>query len=64
VKTSVARALYGVALAVSFVSAQAPQQSALVVEGGTLIDGNGGTPLPDSLVVIQHNKIAAVGRKG
>ena len=59
-----ARALLGVSLAVSLVSAQAPQQSVLVVEGGTLIDGKGGTPLPDSLVVIQGNKIAAVGRKG
>jgi len=63
VKTLVARTVCGIALAVSFVSAQAPQQSALVVEGGTLLDGNGGTPLPDSLVVIQGNKIAAVGRK-
>jgi Amidohydrolase family len=64
VKTFVFRALLGFALAVSMVSAQAPQQSALVVEGGTLIDGNGGAPVVDSVVVIQSNKIAAVGRKG
>src|SRR5258706_245231 len=46
------------------VSAQAPQPASLVIEGGTLIDGNGGTPVPDSVVVIQGNKITAVGRKG
>jgi len=40
------------------------QQAALVVEGGTLIDGNGGAPVPDSVLVIQGSKITAVGRKG
>jgi hypothetical protein len=44
-------------------SAQA-QQPALVIEGGTLIDGNGGAPVPDSVVVIQGNRITAVGRRG
>src|SRR4051812_16009699 len=44
------------------VSAQAP--AALVIEGATLIDGNGGAPLPDSAVVIQGNRITAVGRRG
>src|SRR5579872_2080434 len=43
---------------------QAQQPGALVIEGGTLIDGNGGTPVTDSVVVIQGNKIATVGRKG
>ena len=32
--------------------------------GGTLIDGNGGAPVADSVVVVQGNKITAVGRKG
>src|SRR5215469_763013 len=42
-----------------------PQQPAtLVIEGGTLIDGNGGTPLRDGVVVIEGNKIATVSRKG
>src|SRR4051812_32781342 len=36
----------------------------LVIEGGTLIDGNGGAPVPDSVVVIQGTKITAVSRKG
>jgi hypothetical protein len=43
---------------------QAPQQQALVIDGGTLIDGNGGAPVPNSVVVIQGNRITAVGRKG
>src|ERR1700704_174261 len=42
----------------------AQQTAALVIEGGTLIDGNGGAPVPDTVVVIQGNKIATVGRKG
>jgi hypothetical protein len=45
-------------------SAQAQQPAALVIEGGTLIDGTGGAPVPDSVVVIQGNKITAVSRKG
>lgn len=32
--------------------------------GGRLIDGFGGTPLPDSVVVIEGDKIVAVGRQG
>ena len=43
---------------------QAQQAAALVIEGGTLIDGNGGAPVPNSAIVIQGNKITAVGRKG
>jgi amidohydrolase family protein len=64
VKRFICRALLGVALAISMVSAQAPPGATLVVEGGTLLDGNGGTPIADSVVVINGNKIAAVGRKG
>ncbi len=44
-------------------SQQAPAR-ALVIEGGTLIDGNGGAPLQDSEVVIVGNKISSVTRKG
>ncbi len=44
--------------------ARAQEPSALVVEGGTLIDGNGGAPVRDSVVVIQGNKIVRVGLKG
>ncbi|HLE63629.1 MAG TPA: amidohydrolase family protein [Pyrinomonadaceae bacterium] len=35
----------------------------LVLVGGTVIDGNGGAPLPDAVVVIKGKKIAAVGRR-
>jgi len=43
---------------------RAQQAAALVIEGGTLIDGNGGAPVPDSVVVIEGNKITHVSRKG
>ena len=39
-------------------------QTSIVIEGGTLIDGNGGAPVPDAVVIIQGNKIVAVSRKG
>ncbi len=42
----------------------AQQQQALVIQGGTLIDGNGGAPLANSVVVIQGNRITAVGTAG
>src|SRR5438046_8358963 len=42
----------------------AQQQAALVIEGGTLIDGNGGSPVADGVIVIQGNRITAVSRKG
>ena len=45
-------------------STYAQQPAALVIEGGTLIDGNGGAPVQDSVVVIQGSKITAVSRKG
>jgi hypothetical protein len=45
-------------------SADAQGQAALVIQGGTLIDGNGGAPVPNSVIVIQGNRIAAVGRAG
>ena len=44
------------------VGAQA--QQALVIQGGTLIDGNGGAPIPNSVVVIQGNRITAAGPAG
>ena len=60
----ISRVLLGVSLAVSLVSAQAPQPAALAIEGGTLIDGNGGAPVADSVILVQGNRITAVGRKG
>ena len=49
----------------ALLSAQAQQpDAALVIEGATLIDGNGGAPLPDSAIVIRGNRIASVSRRG
>ena len=33
------------------------------ISGATLIDGKGGTPVPDSVVLVQDGRIAAVGAK-
>src|SRR5579871_1348302 len=40
------------------------QQQVLVIQGGTLIDGNGGAPVQNSVIVITGNRITAVGRAG
>ncbi len=45
-------------------AAQAEQPVTLVIEGGTLIDGNGGAPVPDALIVIRGNRIETVTRRG
>src|SRR5579872_6132590 len=37
------------------------QVSSQAIIGGTLIDGNGGAPIPDAVIVIQGNRLAAVG---
>jgi imidazolonepropionase-like amidohydrolase len=58
-----------VAIFAGLTRARAQEQSAnhnggLVIEGGTLIDGNGGAPVRDAVVVIESNKITAVATKG
>jgi len=40
------------------------QGQALVIEGGTLIDGTGGTPLRNAVIVMEGDRIRAVGTKG
>jgi imidazolonepropionase-like amidohydrolase len=40
------------------------QAQTLVIEGGTLINGTGGTPLDNAVVVIEGSRIKAVGSKG
>lgn len=37
--------------------------SVLAIVGATLIDGNGGAPLPEATIVIRSGRIAAVGRR-
>ena len=44
--------------------ASAQAERPVVIEGGTLIDGNGGTPVRDVQIVVQGNKIAKIGKKG
>ncbi len=58
-------ALSGIALMTSSlptaVQGAAAQGQALVIQGGTLIDGNGGAPIANSVIVIQGNQITAAG---
>src|SRR5258706_4501246 len=46
------------------VAAQNAAVPALVIQGGTLIDGNGGAPVANSVIVIQGNRVTAVGPAG
>jgi imidazolonepropionase-like amidohydrolase len=46
-------------IAVSILSAQQPRKIALV--GGTLIDGNGGRPILNSVILIDGERITAIG---
>jgi imidazolonepropionase-like amidohydrolase len=46
-----------------WVSAQ-QSRSLLVIEGATLIDGTGGEPIPNAVVVIENDRIQAVFRHG
>ena len=43
---------------------QAQQSGTLVIDGGTLIDGNGGAPVRDVQIVVQGNHISKIGKKG
>ena len=36
----------------------------LVIDGGTLIDGNGGAPVTDAVITIQGDRITSVSRRG
>ena len=60
------RALLALAILLSVHDALATQASAAVkaLVGGRLIDGYGGAPLADSVVVIEGETIVAVGRQG
>jgi hypothetical protein len=46
------------------VFSQTLQPAVVIIDGGVLIDGNGGPPVRDVQIVIQGNRIAAIGRKG
>ena len=51
----------GLLLSASTVAAQEP---VLVLQGGTLIDGTGRPPITDSVILVEGNRIKAVGRRG
>ncbi|MEE8438482.1 MAG: hypothetical protein V3S07_02760, partial [Micropepsaceae bacterium] len=39
-------------------------QQVVVIQGGTLIDGLGGAPIANSVIVIEGDRISAVGAAG
>src|SRR5262245_19572690 len=43
---------------------EAQNSTALVIEGGTLIDGTGRPPVEDAVIVIEGNRFKAVGKRG
>src|SRR5689334_12073930 len=45
-------------------AAQAPASPALALVGGRLIDGFGGRPIENSVIVVENGRIKAVGRVG
>lgn len=47
-----------------FVPKVLAQNPPLVIEGGTLIDGRGGPPRENTVIVVEKNKITAIGDKG
>ena len=59
---AVIAAMVVAAITPTLVDAQAP--APLVIDGGTLIDGNGGTPVTDALVIVQGDRISSVSRRG
>ena len=62
--TFLSAGLFLIPLTVFKLVAQAQDAGVLVIEGGTLIDGNGGPPVQNSLILIRGNKIETVSRKG
>ena len=59
---------YCLCLLVLFVAvphaAHAQREPVLVIEGGTLIDGNGGAPVEDAVVIVRGNRIERVTTRG
>src|SRR5262245_20015850 len=53
----------GLVLSISLIASRAPglQSTTLAIVGCTVIDGNGGSPLPDAVVLVKGPRISAVG---
>jgi len=56
--------LGGMLVAVWLGTSAASQERILVLEGGTLIDGTGRSPIADAVVVVEGVRIKAVGTRG
>ncbi len=52
------------ALLAAFAASLPAQAASLVLSGGTVIDGYGNPPIPDGVVIIDGERIVAVGGKG
>jgi len=50
------------ACALLLVSCSSSGDGMIALEGATLIDGSGGDPIKDALVLVQHGHIQAVAR--
>ncbi|MEZ5288358.1 MAG: amidohydrolase family protein [Vicinamibacterales bacterium] len=55
-------AIFGLVLGIALVAAPTAQTPAVtVIRGATLIDGSGRDPVPDTVIVIKGDRIAAIG---
>ncbi len=64
VVTSILYILITICLLPAGVMAQSRNSDVLVIDGGTLIDGNGGTPVENSRIIIRGNRIDSVTTQG
>ena len=62
--SAIAFLLLMILLIPALVRSQGAEPAVVVIEGGTLIDGNGGQPVRDAVIVIRGNRIEAVSQKG
>src|SRR6266550_4292535 len=53
---------WGLLLVVALVGCSSSGDGMIALEGATLIDGSGGDPIKDALVLVQHGHIQAVAR--